>query len=231
MSEILAEQYVEQVKDNIIIADSFVKAESVLSAHARPWASVSGGADSDIVMDICAKLDPEHRVQYVWFDTGLEYQATKDHLKYLQEKYGVKIHRGKPVKPIPLCCHDYGQPFLNKIVSEILEQLQRHNFQWEDESYETLMARYPKCKSGIKWWTNQYEGRSRFNSNHNSFLKEFLIESPPWFKISAKCCKYAKKEVAKSWNKEHDVDVEINGIRHSEGGGSFYRLRQLLRCG
>ena len=42
-------------------------------------------------MDICVRCDVDNKIDYVWFDTGLEYQATKDHLKYLEEKYGVNI--------------------------------------------------------------------------------------------------------------------------------------------
>ena len=40
------------------------------------------------MLDILSKVDTEHKVIYVWFDTGIEYQATKNHLNYLEEKYG-----------------------------------------------------------------------------------------------------------------------------------------------
>ena len=58
----------------------------------RVACSVSGGADSDILIDMCERVIP-HFVNYVFFDTGIEYQATKEHLNYLEYKYGIHINR------------------------------------------------------------------------------------------------------------------------------------------
>lgn len=60
-----------------------------------------------------------YKIEYVWFDTGLEYQATKEHLKFLEEKYGIKIKPYKAIKPISISCKQYGQPFISKHVSEM----------------------------------------------------------------------------------------------------------------
>lgn len=83
-------------KDNLIIFDSFVKAESVLKNHDKIVVSISGGSDSDIVLDIIYRVNEattKKDIHYVFFDTGLEYQATKNHLKYLENKYGIEIER------------------------------------------------------------------------------------------------------------------------------------------
>ena len=53
--------------------------------------SISGGADSDMMLDMIMALDPaknypDSEIHYVWFDTGIEYTATKQHLKDLEEK-------------------------------------------------------------------------------------------------------------------------------------------------
>ena len=84
----------EQTKNSLIISDAFTKADSILNhkEYKNIACSVSGGADSDIMIDICEKVKP-HGVHYVWFDTGIEYQATKDHLKYLEERYDITIGR------------------------------------------------------------------------------------------------------------------------------------------
>ena len=84
----------EQTKGSLIISDAFTKADSVLNykGYRNIACSVSGGADSDILVDICEKVKP-HSVHYVWFDTGIEYKATKEHLKYLEEHYGITIER------------------------------------------------------------------------------------------------------------------------------------------
>ena len=89
LSEIL-----EKTKDSLIISDAFTKADSVLNCkgYKNIACSVSGGADSDIMIDICEKVKP-HGVRYVWVDTGIEYQATKEHLNYLEKHYGITIER------------------------------------------------------------------------------------------------------------------------------------------
>ena len=174
------------------------------------------------MLDIISKVDTNHKVTYVWFDTGIEYQATKNHLNYLEIKYDIRIHRERAIKPIPLACKEYGQPFLSKHVSEQIDRLQRHGFHWEDESYETLKSKYHNCDSALKWWTNNYEtttrGYSQFNIGYNNYLKEFLLSNPPHFKISKKCCEYAKKSVAHNFAKSNNIDVFIVGVRKSEGG-------------
>lgn len=89
-------ELMELSKDNFSVFDGFAKAFSVISRY-QPFGniacSISGGKDSDIVLDIVSKFDPDKRIHYVWFDTGLEYQATRDHLKYLEERYDIKIER------------------------------------------------------------------------------------------------------------------------------------------
>lgn len=174
------------------------------------------GADSDIVLDICTKVDIDHKIKYVWFDTGLEYQATKDHLRYLENKYGIKILTYKAVKPIPTTCKEYGQPFLSKFVSSHISRLQKNGFKWEDEPLDKLVEKYPKCISSLKWWCNM--ASRRYNIEYNKWLKEFMVQNPPHFPISDKCCDFAKKQVAHSCEKEFNADLRITGIRKGEGG-------------
>lgn len=180
--------------------------------------SISGGSDSDIMIDMFTKCDTDKKVKYVFFNTGLEYKATKDHLDYLERKYDIKIKREKAIKPIPLSCKQYGQPFLSKFASEMISRLQKHKFKWEDKSYDQLLKEYPKCKSAIDWWCNEKGEGSSFNISRNKLLKEFIISSPPKFRISNKCCKYAKKDVGIKYNKENDTKLNVVGVRKSEGG-------------
>lgn len=44
----------------------------------------------------------------MWFDTGLEYEATKRHIKELELKYGIEIEPYKADVPIPISCNRYG---------------------------------------------------------------------------------------------------------------------------
>lgn len=215
---------------NAEVLNSFVKAERVIGRHDRILCSVSGGADSDIVVDMLSKLDEKHKVVYVWFDTGMEYVATKEHLDYLESRYGIKIRREKAIKPIPSSCREFGQPFLSKYVSEMIERLQRHDFKWEDESYSKLLPKYPNAKAALKWWCSWYNEdyaerfperrgkNSRWSISQNKYLRKFMIENPPQFMISAKCCGYAKKDVSYKIEREIKADLVVTGIRKAEGG-------------
>ena len=178
--------------------------------------SISGGSDSDIVLDLMVKCDNNKIVDYVYFDTGLEYLATKEHIKYLEVKYNINIEIIRPKIPIPLSCKKFGQPFLSKHVSEMMNRLQRHNFKWDDKPFDVLLQEYPKCKSALEWWCNAKPSPAH-NINRNKLLKEFIILNPPDFKISQLCCKYAKKDLAHEKLKE-GYDLDVTGIRKSEGG-------------
>lgn len=211
-------EILDDAPQNLTIFDSLLITDNKLKRYRNIMCSVSGGADSDIVVDICTKVDRENKIKYVFFDTGLEYEATKKHLKYLEEKYNIKIEVEKAIKPIPLCCRKYGQPFISKQVSEYISRLQRHNFKWEDRPYEELIKEYPNCKSSLKWWCNVKGGHGIFNISRNKWLKEFMIENPPTFLISNKCCTYAKKYVASRYKESNNIDLSITGIRKAEGG-------------
>jgi 3'-phosphoadenosine 5'-phosphosulfate sulfotransferase (PAPS reductase)/FAD synthetase len=50
------------------------------------------------------------------------------------------------------------------------------------------------------------------------YLKEFMIENPPDFRISAGCCVGAKKKTSEAILKKFSPDLEVLGIRKAEGG-------------
>lgn len=172
------------MEDNYTIITSQRKAERILMRSATPLCSISGGSDSDIMLDLIHKADPHHKTTYYWIDTGLEYQATKDHLDYLEEKYHIDIKLIKPEKSIPTCVREYGVPFISKYVSEMIGRLQLHNFQWKDEPLEVLLERYPRCKTALQWWCNAYytdkngvQTMSKFSISKNNYLKEFMMST------------------------------------------------------
>ena len=183
--------------------------------------SVSGGSDSDMMLDWCVKMDIEKKCVYVFFDTGLEYEATKRHLNYLEQKYGIKIKRIRAVKPIPLCCKQDGIPFLSKEVSQNMNRLQRHDFKWENGSYDELFLKYPKCSSALRWWAGEYKDgqtRKKITVSSIKLLKEFIQANPPTFKISDKCCHYAKKLPSEREIRSGGYDLKMLGVRQCEGG-------------
>ena len=104
--------YLLDTIDNPIIGKALLTTFHKLNycIYKKALCSISGGADSDIVLDIVTKCDNNKIVNYVFFDTGLEYQATKEHIKFLEEKYNIEIEVIRPKVPIPLSCKRYGQP-------------------------------------------------------------------------------------------------------------------------
>lgn len=182
--------------------------------------AISGGSDSDVMLDICFRCDKDKKIDYVWFNTGLEYQATKDHLKYLEKKYGIKIIPYNAIMPIPTACRKYGQPFLSKNISQFIHRLQLHNFDFENDgmkNFDELIIKYPRSKSALSWWCNKNQNSS-FNISGKKYLKEFMIQNPPSFKINPVCCEYAKKKVAHKCIEECGYDLDIVGVRKYEGG-------------
>jgi len=213
----------KKAPDDSIIKDSLVITNAKIQRYNNILCSVSGGSDSDILVDLLQKCDASDKITYAFFDTGLEFKATKEHLNYLEQRYNIKIEKIRAIKTIPECCRTYGQPFLSKQVSEWMGRLQQHGFQWEDEDLATLIEKYPKCRAALRWWCNDFgsesnERVSSFNISYNKYLKEFILENPPQFKISNKCCYYAKKLVASRYKSEKNFELNIYGVRKSEGG-------------
>lgn len=99
-----------------------------LKEHPSAVCSYSGGADSDIMIDLIERtrnlfeLPP---VQYVFFNTGLEMKATKDHVKEVAEKYGVEIVEHRPKVNIVQASRLHGIPFVSKIMSGGLSEWQK----------------------------------------------------------------------------------------------------------
>lgn len=99
-----------------------------LREHPNAICSYSGGADSDIMIDLIERtrrifeLPP---IKYVFFNTGLEMKATKDHVKDVAEKYGVEIEEVRPKINIVQSTRKYGIPFVSKIMSGGLSDWQK----------------------------------------------------------------------------------------------------------
>lgn len=209
-------QFVSSIRNNSI-AGAFAKSWDILDRFTSPMCSISGGADSDVMLDIIHKLDDSRKVRYVWFNTGLEYSATKRHLDFLERKYSITIERVPAIKSIPVCAKEFGQPFISKFVSQCISQLQRHGFDWTLRDYSEQVRQFTEAKGGVEWWHNKHR-INQWNIAYNKHLREFLIAYPPQFRISDKCCTYAKKRVAQHFIRDNNIDLQITGIRKAEGG-------------
>ena len=206
-----------------------------LREHPNAICSYSGGSDSDIMIDVIEQtrmifgIPP---IKYVFFNTGLEMQATKDHVKEMERKYGIEIEECRPKINIVNATRTYGIPFVSKIMSAGLSEWQKKGIplsiadeydRAEDkaEKRAELKERYPNCESVINFLCCcNSAGEPRPNIqlviNSSKYMKDFINENPPDFKISAKCCDYCKKQVAHRVQKEYDMI--ITGERRDEGG-------------
>lgn len=206
-----------------------------LIEHPKAICSYSGGSDSDILIDVIEKtrglfdLPP---IKYVFFNTGLEMKATKDHVKATTEKYGVEIETVRPKISIVEAARKYGIPFVSKIMSYGLEELQKKGVPLsiadeyaaaEDKAAkrQELRERYPKCESLINFLCCcNKDGEPRPNIqlviNSSRYMLDFIKKYPPEFKISATCCDHCKKAPAHRIQK--DYEMIITGERRDEGG-------------
>lgn len=206
-----------------------------LREHPNAVCSYSGGADSDIMIDLIERTREMFglpKVDYVFFNTGLEMKATKDHVKATAEKYGVEIRECRPKVNIVTAARTHGIPFVSKIMSAGLEGWQRKGLPLtiadeyenaEDKAAKRaeLKERYPGCESTINFLCCcNSAGEPRPNIqlviNSSKYMRDFIAETPPTFKISAKCCDYCKKQVAHQVQKTYDMI--ITGERRDEGG-------------
>ena len=207
-----------------------------LREHPDAICSYSGGSDSDIMIDL---IETAHKLmpslpptKYVFFNTGLEMQAIKDHVKETAEKYGVEIMERRPDINIVMASRKYGIPFVSKIMSAGLSEWQKKgvplsiadeydNAEDKKAKRMELRERYPKCESVINFLcccNSAGEPRPDIQLviNSSKYMRDFIAEYPPDFQISAKCCDYCKKHLAHKVQKGYDMI--ITGERRDEGG-------------
>lgn len=208
-----------------------------LYEHPNAVCSYSGGSDSDIMIDLLERVRKNFgypEIHYAFFNTGLEMEATKRHVKETAEKYGVEIHTYRPKKNIVLATREYGQPFVSKIMSAGLEAVQKknipltvHDEYWacsdEDKPAKRreLSERYPKCESGLNFLcccNSKGEPRPDIQLviDSSKYMLDFIKENPIPFKVSNHCCDICKK--APAHEIEKGFEMVITGERRDEGG-------------
>ena len=206
-----------------------------LTEHPNAICSYSGGSDSDIMIDLVERVRKTYGlspIKYVFFNTGLEMEATKRHVRETAQKYGVEIETVRPKMGIVNATRKYGQPFVSKIMSEGLNEWQKKGVpltvadeyaQAEDKAAKRreLRERFPKCESVLNFLCCcNAAGEPRPNIqlviNSSRYMLDFIRENPPCFKISAECCDHCKKAPAHRIQKGYEM--VITGERRDEGG-------------
>jgi 3'-phosphoadenosine 5'-phosphosulfate sulfotransferase (PAPS reductase)/FAD synthetase len=206
-----------------------------LKEHPNAICSYSGGSDSDIMLHLIETVRKTFNlpsVKYCFFNTGLEMEAIKRHVREMEELYGVIITEYRPKKNIVQATREYGLPFVSKIMSAGLEGVQKKSIPLSiAEEYasakdkmakrEDLCKRYPKCASTINFLCGcNSAGEPRPDIQlvigSSEYMLDFIKENPIPFQVSNKCCTYCKKNLAHSVQKS--FDMIITGERRAEGG-------------
>lgn len=206
-----------------------------LREHPNAICSYSGGSDSDILLHLIENVRETFGlppIKYAFFNTGLEMEATKRHVREMESLYGVKITSYRPKINIVQATRKYGQPFVSKIMSAGLEGVQKKNIPLsihdeyinaEDKAAKRreLRERFPGCESTINFLcccNSAGEPRPEIQLviNSSKYMLDFIKDNPIPFRVSNKCCDYCKKQVAH--NVQKDFDMVITGERRDEGG-------------
>lgn len=199
-----------------------------LREHPNAMCSYSGGSDSDIMMhmiETARKIFNLPPVKYFFFETGLEMDATRRHVKEMAEHYGVGIQTIRPKKNIVQATRECGQPFVSKIMSAGLEAVQKKNIplsiadeydQAEDKAAKRkeLKSRYPGCEQAINFLCCcNSAGEPRPNIqlviNSSKYMLDFIKENPIPFRVSNHCCDICKKQPAHAIEKQFDMVIAL----------------------
>lgn len=199
-----------------------------LKEHPNAMCSYSGGSDSDIMLhmiETARKIFGLSPVKYYFFETGLEMEATRRHVRETAELYGVDIQTVRPKKNIVQATREYGQPFVSKIMSAGLEAVQKKNIplsiadeydQAEDKAAKRkeLKERYPGCEQAINFLCCcNSAGEPRPNIqlviNSSKYMLDFIKENPIPFRVSNHCCDICKKHPAHAIEKQFDMVITI----------------------
>lgn len=186
--------------DESRINNTMGKMAHYLGNHNSICVSVSGGSDSDIIVHMIAKYFRQylHKIHFVFADTGLEWGATREHIKDLQTKYDITIDTVRGMSVVT-AVRTYGVPVISKYHSEIINAYCR-NMKWGIRK-----VNLPK----------EIGGRYTFSPKHKALAdacKERGII------VSSKCCNKSKKDPLNKYAHQHNCDLQITGERKAEGG-------------
>lgn len=174
------------------------KVYEYFEAHENILVSYSGGSDSDCMVHLFCKYFPQYieKIHFVFSDTGIEYKATRNHVKETEIKYNITIKTVRGLSVVT-SCKRYGVPMLNKNKSKALSM---------------FLRRTPKGHFLV------FENNSPYFGFSDNERKLAMYCDDNNISVSEKCCEVSKKNPLKKYAKNNCIDLQVTGERKSEGG-------------
>lgn len=176
------------------------------------YVSFSGGKDSTVLADICARWCKAigQPLYLVFVNTGLEYPEIQKHVKFfaewLRDKYKIEVHLEilRPKMRFDEVIKTYGYPIIGKRQANAIELATKN---LEDRKYSlrllTLGVSIEEAEAnGLQMPSQELLERYKEttkNSKYNITTYKKLLNVD--FKISDKCCGVMKKAPAREYTK------------------------------
>lgn len=174
------------------------ESEYVVSAErGSVYVAFSGGKDSTVLADLCAKVCKDHgyTLYLLFVNTGLEYpeiqKFVKEYAEWLRSTYEIEVQLDivRPEMRFDEVLKEYGYPVVSKEVAQIVREA-RIGLSRGDGSYEFR----------IKNLRGELRDKNGKLSSFNNAKWGFLLDAP--YDISEQCCTIMKKKPSKQYENE-----------------------------
>ena len=186
-------------ENEFLLADRIQKIKSMNELYDlenNAYISFSGGKDSTVLHYLIDEALPNNKIPRVYLNTGIEYKSVVSFVERERERdYRIQIVLSK--QNIRTMLEEFGYPFKSKEHSQKVSYYQH---------------------SGMTKTVINYLGQG----TKKDFLcpEKLKYNFTPAFKIkvSDKCCRKLKKEIADKWAEENKRPIKITGMRKEEKG-------------
>lgn len=186
-------------ENEFMLADRIQKIKSMNELYDlenNAYISFSGGKDSTVLHYLIDEALPNNKIPRLYLNTGIEYLMVVSFVERERER-DIRIQIVHSKQNIKSMLEKVGYPFKSK------EHSQK-----------------------VSYYQNSGMGKTVLNYLGQGIKKDFLCPEQlkynftPEFKIkvSDKCCRKLKKEIAEKWAEENKRPIKITGMRKEEGG-------------